>query len=46
MKKKYLIILAYLFTLTAFSQTISTDRPDQTEGSSTVDKGTLSTIAT
>jgi len=41
MKKKYLIILAYLFTLTAFSQTISTDRPDQTEGSSIVDKGTF-----
>tara|TARA_B100002052_G_C15846313_1_gene582692 strand:+ start:393 stop:1124 length:732 start_codon:yes stop_codon:yes gene_type:complete len=41
MKKKYLLILAYLFTLTAFSQSINTDRPDQTEGSSTINKGTF-----
>ena len=41
MKKKYLLILTYLFTLTAFSQSINTDRPDQTEGSSTINKGTF-----
>jgi hypothetical protein len=41
MKKKYLLILACLFTLTVFSQTINTDRPDQTEGSSTINKGTF-----
>ena len=41
MKKKHLLILAYLFTLTVFSQTINTDRPDQTEGSSTINKGTF-----
>ena len=41
MKKKYLFILCYLFTISLFSQTITTDRPDQTEGSSTILKGTF-----